>query len=773
MKKQNVSLLLSMVLLLIGAIVIWQGFRLLKHNPEELEVSDAQITTPQDLSPTSIHNQNPEIDDENLSPNVPGHEISTSEPMVMGASIKLILPTGITEITAENAVMVTEIARLGSGNFSVFESDGSILTEKSIPIDSIGEALLSPDNRLLLLRGEFGKAVLNLESFELDFLEEIDYRLYKFTPDSQGFLTRLSGSSKGEKLFYYDLKTDTIIPFTQSPNESNHLSFTDVGSFSQDSKLFAASYDQKSVQVWRVHNGELLLDLDMSKGSTQRVDELVFSPDSSQLSISTSGKESAETILIDPTTGELRFLLEGLHEIRFLPTDNLLITYGIPGVQLRKVWDLNTSTLLGEIETYNKAQDKEALLNHPLFELLSIENANTLREFLNFPKTLEEQVEIPLSLSKYEKDISIEGSKLSSVYLSGHTGEVGLATFIRDHSLILSHATDGTIRLWGVHENQLSRFLIGHETGVQQVAFSPDGSMLASVDYDGMMWLWDTKTRAPIGHWQIVLKPSGYDPKSVYFSGDGSKLFFAPPLGREIYIWDVDSQNIIFNLVSEDQLFFDALLYPNSDLLAIRKLNGTTRNLEWNIYRWTDKSIVNQFEDQLIWSLSTTSDLSPDGAYLAVLDVEYTGQVKINIVDLTNGEPVISIPLGKIYESVYWGGVLFSPDGSKLTNGISVWDTENWRENLQFSKTSNQIRLPVRFTDDGESLAIFQVLYNSDEHKKPEIGIYRMQDGKMVKKIEIDIFFYGEGYLPSIDITPDMNLIAAPYGDKIILTEVP
>jgi WD40 repeat protein len=396
-----------------------------------------------------------------------------------------------------------------------------------------------------------------------------------------------------------------------------------------------------------------------------------------------------------------------------------------------------------------------------------------LRGLLNFPNTLEEQAGIPLSLSKSEQDVLIKGAEPTQIFLSGHAGEVGLATFIRNHSLILSHATDGTLRLWGVYENQLSRFLSGHETGVQQVAFSPDGSLLASIDYDGMLWLWDTKTRTPIGHWQIVSKSSDYDPKSVYFSGDGSKLFIAPPLGREIYVWDVNSQKTIFSLDFEDQGFIDALLFPNDDLIVVSNINKTTRNLEWTIYRLTDKSIVNQFEDKLIWSPAMTSALSPDGAHLAVLGMDDTGQVKINVYDLKKGESVVSIPIGAINNGNIWGGILFSPDGSKLTNGTSVWDTKSWRENLKFSGTSNQFGLPLRFTDDGESLAIFQVRNSGDEQPKPQIGIYRMQDGSMVNTIEIDILFDSEMYLPSVDISPDMNLIAAQYGDQIVLTDVP
>lgn len=769
-KTTNIVLFSSILIVLIGLFVIWQGFSLTNSSSLDTEISGTTKPSQPVESPPSIHTQNPETTEEKITSKSPSTEIATTTQMNIGSSIKLALPSNLTEITAQNAGLVREIALIGGGKFTVFQSDGSVLTEENIPLEGVSEVLLSPDGKLLILRDGSRKALLHLESLELKLLEEIDYRLYMFAPDSLGFLTRLSGSSKGDLLIYYDLRTDGIIPLPRSQIEREHMGFTDIALFSPDSKLFAASFDSETVHIWNIHDGELLLDMDMSKESTQRVDRLLFSPDSSLLAISTSGKEAAETVLINPRTGEVMFALEGSHGIHFFPSDNLLLSVARPGIQIRKVWDLNTSSLLGEIELYQEAEDKEALVNHPIFGLLTTENANALREFLNFPRTTEDQNDLPLSLHKSERDVLIKGAKPSQVFLSGHTDEVDLTTFILDHSLILSHASDGTVRLWGVYETQLARFLTGHEATVRQVAFSPDGNILASMDIEGMLWLWDIKTHSPIGNWQILLKSSDFDPHAITFSRDGSKLMIAPPMSREIYIWDIKSQEKIFSMVSDDLLVFDALFFPNGEFIAVSEMNTTSRNLEWIIYRVVDELKVNQFEGNLSilhGLLPVVNAISPDGFYLAEFVFEDQNQGKINIYDVNNGALVTNIPINS------FGGVLSSPDGKLLTNGISAWETGSWELETQIAENAGGIMLPIRFSEDGEFLAIFQLhpRDSSNEAKKTEFVIFQMQDSKVMYQIELEMSFTSEVYLPSIDISPDMKMIAAPYGDRIILTE--
>ena len=56
---------------------------------------------------------------------------------------------------------------------------------------------------------------------------------------------------------------------------------------------------------------------------------------------------------------------------------------------------------------------------------------------------------------------------------------------------------DYVIRLWDVRTGSLFRTLIGHTLPVRSVAFSPDGSMLASAGEGRQIRIWDGPLEMP------------------------------------------------------------------------------------------------------------------------------------------------------------------------------------------------------------------------------------------------------------------------------------
>lgn len=285
--------------------------------------------------------------------------------------------------------------------------------------------------------------------------------------------------------------------------------------------------------------------------------------------------------------------------------------------------------------------------------------------------------------------IAVYSAMQEPLILAGHTGVVLEVAFSPDGSKIASGATDRTVKIWDTHTGEEILTLEGHTDIVRGVTFSSDGTKVASSSSDNTVKLWDVNSGSE------ALELTGHTARvwRSCFSPDGTRLASASN-DTTVRVWDTRTGRETLRLEGHRLSVLDVKFSPDGARLASGSDDTTVRL--WDARTGRE---LRQLQGHTATVVSIA--FSPDGRLLASTSQDET----MRIWDTKNGKELQTLT----GHSLTVLDVAFSPDGRRLVSAgfdetVRFWDVETGKE-LHALKGHTRPVYSVSFSPDGERIA--------------------------------------------------------------------
>jgi WD40 repeat protein len=356
------------------------------------------------------------------------------------------------------------------------------------------------------------------------------------------------------------------------------------------------------------------------------------------------------------------------------------------------------------------------------------------------------------------------GSGANVATLTGHTDRVLSAEFSPDGRRIATISLDRTARLWNLRGNELRSFEayagggeLFPEENADMVAFTPDGQRLvvAHLGFDVFVGTAATVWNVASGARELTLTFPGVWAQDVAVSPDGSMIAVGSGSGPSP-IFDAETGHVLFRFQSVANVF-DVEFDRSGERLATTAFDNRVR--VWTISREGPLESIT-----LAGHAAITTDVSfgPDGL-LATGSVD--GTVRLWDVTYPGARPAMTLAGAGTLN----GDVDFAPDGRHL---IASASPDGWVQVLDLER-GERVRsldsggpfLGVDVSPDGRTFATA-----AQDDERSVVTIWSVASGQRVNTIEGGSGCAQASFCPVFDvaISPDGGRVAIASFDAVI-----
>ncbi len=486
-----------------------------------------------------------------------------------------------------------------------------------------------------------------------------------------------------------------------------HDTWLKAAALSPDGEVLATGGEDGRLVLWDTAGRARVATLD---GHTQQIREIAFSPDGRTLA--TAGDD--RTVILWDTLRHARLATFSAHTgkvrgVAFSPDGRTLATAGDDRQVI--LWDLTRRVRLATLTGH--AETASAVAFSPDGRTLASAGGNTTvilwdvarrARLAAFSHQRPGEV-ITLEFSPDGRTLATSGHDPAILLwdvehrvlrgrLTGHKINVYTLAFNPRTSMLASAGEDGAIIVWDTAQASLA----GQSTRVNDVAFSPDGRLLAAAGAHQTM-VWETRNRTL----HAIHTDTSSDIYALAFSPDGRTLAMAEGktgLSPEtsagtVTLWDLE-KGTSAKLTGHTGAVLDIAFSPDGRTLATGSVD-TTANL-WDVARRTRLAVLTGHNGPV-----NGVTFSPDGRTLATGSHDQT----VMLWDIATRRP-LAAPLAA--HTAWVRTVAFSPDGHTLATAdadktVILWDVARRTRLAVLTGHADALTTGVAFNPDGRTLA--------------------------------------------------------------------